>query len=138
MDANTVLNPDSRILETLAGLAGHHFRTWCYPTQAKILELMKRFTGRTMSARTLNRHLRALERDGHIRRIRRHVHDKRKGFLLRSTCYVIAGRFLSRVGRIIRAAARWAKTPDKSSAAIRLPYAAEHGKGYKSFIGQRR
>ncbi len=123
---NTVRNPDWRIIETLAGLAGHHYRTWSYPTQEKILELLKRFTGRVMSRRTLNRHLKALQDGGWLRRIRRHVHDRKRGFVLRSTCYVIAGRYAARIVRVIKAAWRTSQSPAKSTAAIHVPQVAQY------------
>lgn len=104
---DTVINPDTRIVEVLAGLAAHTFKTWCFPSQEKLLELLYKFTGRTMSRRTLNRHLAALERDGHISRKRRHIRDKKLGLILRSTLYTIGGRFMARIGRIVEASARW-------------------------------
>ena len=127
LDTNTVRNPDARLCETLAGLAAHHWRTWCYPSQEKLRELLQRFTGRRMSRRTLNRHLAGLERDGHIRRIRRHVRDKRLGLILRSTVYVIAGRYLARVQRLVAAAARWAKLASGFNPPQPVPIPAQHG-----------
>ena len=125
--ANTVRNPDIRIMETLAGLAGKYERSWCYPSQAKIVELLARFTGRRLSRRHLNRHLRALERDGMIRRIRRHVRDRSRGLLLRSTVYVLAGRWLARVRQLVNAAARWTKSAAKSVPSLPVPGAAQYG-----------
>ncbi len=127
-DTRTVKNPDSRICEVLAGLAAHHRRYWCYPSQTKICELLQRFTGRIMSKRTLNRHLAALERDGQIRRKRRHHHDKHRGMVLRSTLYTIAGRFLARIGRIVQAAARWRDRAAAAAQAPRVPETAQHNK----------
>jgi DNA-binding HxlR family transcriptional regulator len=141
---DAVKNPDSRICEVLAGLAAHTYRTWCYPTQDKLCELVKRFTGREMSRRTLNRHLAGLERDGQLKRKRRHVHDRHKGMVLRSTLYTIAGRFMARIGRIVTASKRWAEARKKSSAeapakfrnGIRVPSLAQYTnpslKGYRS------
>jgi len=126
MHENTVRIPDLRICDTLAGLAGHHARSWCYPSQAKILELLARFTGRTLSRRHLNRHLAALERDGMLRRIRRHVRDRTRGMLLRSTVYVLAGRYLARVRNLLRAAGRWAKNPRQINAPVPVPPPAQH------------
>jgi hypothetical protein len=100
---DAVQNGDSRILETLTGLAAHHGRTWCYPSQDTLLRLLKDFTGRAMHRRTLNRHLAALERDGYVRRIRRHMRAKDGSLWLRSTCYVLAGRWLARARRLFKA-----------------------------------
>ena len=125
---NTVINPDNKICEVLAGLAAHHWKTWCYPSQDKLCELLQRFTGRIMSRRTLNRHLNALERDGQLRRVRRHHHDPRRGMVLRSTLYVICGRFLGRMHRVVAAAKRFAKLPDRSHSGIRVPILAQYKK----------
>jgi hypothetical protein len=100
---NTVTNPDFRILEVICGLAGWHRKTYCFPTQEKLCELVKKFTGRSMSRRTLNRHLRALEQGQWLRRRRRHVYDKKRGFLLRSTLYVPMWRYCRRLERNARA-----------------------------------
>jgi DNA-binding HxlR family transcriptional regulator len=141
---DAVINPDTRICEVLAGLAAHTYKAWCFPTQDKICELLKRFTGRTMSRRTLNRHLAALERDGQLRRQPRHYRDKHKGMVLRSTLYVIAGRFMARIGRIVTASKRWAEARKKSNAenpaafrsGVRVPSLAQYKnpslKGYRS------
>ena len=126
MHLNTVRNPDIRIMETLAGLAGKYERTWCYPSQEKILELLRKFTGRALSRRHLNRHLRALERDGLIRRVRRHIRDKTRGLLLRSTVYVLAGRWLARVRQLVVAAARWAVNPHRIKPSLPVPQPAQH------------
>lgn len=144
--SDAVKNPDSRIVEVLAGLAAHTYKSWCFPSQEKIVELLKRFTGRVMSRRTLNRHLAGLERDGQIRRKRRHIRDKRLGMVLRSTLYTIGGRFMGRIGRIVDAAGRWrrmrqdAKKERDSARAqarsgVHVPYMAQYKKpslkGYK-------
>ena len=126
MHANTVRNPDIRIMETLAGLAGKFERTWCYPSQEKILQLLKRFTGRRLSRRHLNRHLHALVRDGLLRRIRRHVRERSGALRLRSTVYVIAGRWLARVRQLVNAAVRWASSPAKSTPPSPVPGPAQN------------
>ncbi len=141
---DAVINPDTRICEVLAGLAAHTFKTWCFPTQEKICELVYRFTGRKMSRRTLNRHLAGLERDGQLKRVQRHHHDKHRGMVLRSTLYVIGGRFMARIGRIVTASRRWAEArknfraadPLSSRSGVRVPSLAQHKnppyKGYTS------
>lgn len=125
---STVINPDTKICEVLAGLAAHNWKTWCYPSQLKLCELLQRFTGRVMSRRTLNRHLNALERDGQLRRVQRHHHDKQRGMVLRSTLYIIAGRFMARMHRIVAAARRFAKLPDRSRSGVRVPLSAQYKK----------
>lgn len=133
---NCVVNPDTRICEVLAGLAAHHRKTWCYPTQEKILQLLKQFTGRVMARRSLNRHLAALERDGQIRRIRRHHATKQHGWTMRSTLYVIGGRFLARMRRINQAVTRFlALGPNAVLSGIRVPGAAQYARSLaKAFV----
>ncbi len=134
--SRTVLNPDTRICEVLAGLAAHTYKTWCFPTQDKIRELLKRFTGREMSRRTLNRHLAALERDGQLTRKRRHIKHPKFGMVLRSTLYLIGGRFMARIGRIVTASKRWAEARASARSGVHVPLLAQHRnptfKGYKS------
>ena len=138
MHTNTVRHPDIRIMETLAGLAGHYARDWCYPSQEKILELLKRFTGRRLSRRHLNRHLRALVRDGLLRRIRRHVRARSGALRLRSTVYVLAGRWLARVRQLVNAAARWAHSPAKSMPPSPVPGPAHNGMTLQGLALRRR
>jgi len=87
-----VVTPDLRVISILTGLADHFGREWCKPNQDKICELMKRFHGRIMSRRNLNRHLGALERDGWIERIRRHRRARDGSLELHSTCYRLKRR----------------------------------------------
>lgn len=96
---NTVKHPDPRILGVITGLAAHYGKSHCQPTQATLLRLVEKFTGRTMSRRTLNRHLRTLENEQYIRRIRRHRRDPKRGFVMRSTCYVPMWRTCRRLAR---------------------------------------
>ena len=98
-----VKTADLRVLDTLQGLAAHHNRTWCYPSLAKIRELLLRHTGRQMSVRTLIRHLNQLVRQGYVKRIRRHKRARNGSLELHSTCYVIIGRAVHRAGKLLRA-----------------------------------
>lgn len=132
LSVNAVQNADSRILETLAGLAGHHGRTWCYPSQEKLLELLKRFTGRTMSRRHLCRHLKALERDGYLRRIRRHKRARNGSLWLRSTCYVLGGRWLCRAARLVKAVLKQRAGPKAPEALPAVTAPAQNAQGYRN------
>lgn len=138
----TVINPDTRICEVLAGLAAHHHKTWCFPTQQKLVELVKRFTGRVLCRRTLNRHLAGLERDGHIRRIRRHRAERGRGMTFHSTVYVIGGRYLARIRRIHEAVLRWLAIPDRATArlqsAIRVTGASQYARRVRAKVIARR
>lgn len=84
-----VRTPDMRILAVLWGLAGHIGRTWCHPSQGKLCELVAKRYRRGISRRHLNRHLGALERDGYIRRIRRHRRGPGGRIDMHSTAYAI-------------------------------------------------
>lgn len=103
-------NPDVRIIEVLAGLACRYNKSYSFPSQDKILELLRRHTGRLMSRRTLNRHLAALERDGWIRRLRRHRRGQSGRLELHSTLYHMLRRTAAWIHKLGRAAATWMKT----------------------------
>jgi DNA-binding transcriptional ArsR family regulator len=113
-------------METIQGLAARYGRTWCYPTQETLRELVRRFTGRTMSRRTLCRHLRALVEQGYLHRIRRHYRDPRRGFVMRSTVYEPALRWRARAGRLARAVARAAKSALESGRWCLVTNQAQH------------
>lgn len=89
---NETIKPDLSLVMILAGLAGHYNKHYCYPTQDKICSLLKRYYGRFMSRRTVNRHLAGLEAAGWIRRRRRHQLDKVRGWVFRSTLYTITNK----------------------------------------------
>jgi hypothetical protein len=91
-DDRTVRHADRSILGVLAGLAAHHGKSSCWPSQEKLAQLVEQRAGRRMSLRTLNRHLAALERDLFIRRIRRHRRARNGSLELHSTCYVLCER----------------------------------------------
>ena len=94
LGADYVRNPDLRILATIAGLAGRYATVWVKPSQRKILELMARRYRRTMTRRTLCRHLGAFELQGYFRRIRRHRRGPTGSLELHSTVYVLKHRAL--------------------------------------------
>ena len=110
-DPNAVKSPDHRVLSILIGLAGHYGRQYCFPSQAKILELVKGQLGRRMSRRTLCRHLKAFTRDGHIARIRRHKNDGRGRMAMHSTMYIIRRRAMIWLARLRHASAMFVQHP---------------------------
>jgi len=59
------------ILKLLTYLIKKSSKLYCYPTQAKILEILRAQYSCNMSRRTLNRHLRKLEDTNYVKRIRR-------------------------------------------------------------------
>ena len=77
------------LLTTLHGLMKYLDKGYCYPSQEKLLDLMKKKTGIDISRRTLNRWLRVVENHGLIVRKRRIKHDVRLGMLFKSTMYTI-------------------------------------------------
>ena len=62
---------DEKILLTLFALQEKHRKAYSFPSQLKILSLVRHFYGLTPSRRTLNYHLRALEDTGFLTRKRR-------------------------------------------------------------------
>jgi len=127
MPASTVAKPDLRVLTVLWQLAAHHGRVWCYPSQATITLLLRRFHARRMSRRTLNRHLRALVAAGYIERIRRHVKQHSGELLLRSTVYTLLPRARREIARTARAAYQLVKTGAKWLTYLAVPVVAQHG-----------
>jgi hypothetical protein len=126
---DAVRNPDTKICEVLAGLAAYHGRTWCYPSQPKVLELLQRFTGRRMSRRTLTRHVNGLVRDGHLVRVRRRKFDRVRGVIRASNLYHLAGRYLARLRRLVVAARAWFGGDPVAGASNGAPKMAQHVNG---------
>lgn len=106
-DPNAVANPDHRILYTLTGLAAHFGKGYCFPSQQKILALLAQRAHRSMSRRTLNRHLRALEARGLIVRRRRHERRRPHGFVLRSTLYSFTAMTYALMRHVARGSLLW-------------------------------
>lgn len=88
-----VRHPEMLILTVLSGVANKYNKGYCFPSQSKILELLRRY-GRQMSLRALNRHLAQLVRLGYIKRQRRHTYDSDRGYTFRSTYYQLKPRAL--------------------------------------------
>lgn len=94
MYPRAVLNGDYRIISLLCGLAGVHKKRYVFPSQEWILTKLSKFYARSMSRSTLCRHMAALERDGYLKRTKRHTSDKQGGILFRSTLYQITRKSL--------------------------------------------
>jgi len=77
------------ILCTINGLNRKHGKNYCYPSQNKLLLLMKKFYSVKRSRATLNRWLRVMENEGLIKRVRRHTKDKIRGYIFKSSLYSI-------------------------------------------------
>ena len=83
------------ILMTLVGVAKCHNKPYCYVSQNRQLELIKKFHSWNISRRTLNRRLKELEREGYFIRIRRHVKAIDGHLILRSTLYKFCGKLFN-------------------------------------------
>lgn len=104
--------PDLSLVPTLAGLASHYGKRYCYPSQDKIIELHARRTNVRRSRRTLNRHLAGLAGQGWIKRTRRHTRAPGRGFEFRSTLYTMtrrAYRWLATLAQAARDAIGWGR-----------------------------
>jgi len=89
------------ILLIIQGLSKYHGKKYCYPSQIKVMELLKNRVGIKISIATLNRYLRVIEDQGWIRRIRRIKRDPVKGMIFQSTIYIISKtgyRLLAKAG----------------------------------------
>jgi len=79
----------SAILEVLVSLQLKHGKSYCFPTQRKILELLKIYHGIDIHRRALNYHLADLVEAGLISRTRRIRKDRNGGLIFKSTLYFI-------------------------------------------------
>ena len=79
----------TEILSIINGLNGMFDKLYCFPSQIKIIDLLEKRYSVKRSRRTLNRHLKEMERIGFIERTRRHRRDKVKGMIFKSTLYKI-------------------------------------------------
>src|SRR5438045_744024 len=110
---NLTQRPDKDIVLTLAAVGAKYGKNYCIPSQDKLIELLARHQHRRMCRRTLNRHLNALERDGMIKRTRRHCADQRdprRGMVFRSTLYELtrrAFRWLASNAPAVARAVKW-------------------------------
>lgn len=95
-----------RLLAILTGLCAHVGKLYCFPSQEKILELLRKRYSVDMSRRSLNRHLGALARDFYIQRVRRHCQTRGatgRRLVLHSTLYKLTGRAMDFCNRYVRA-----------------------------------
>lgn len=75
------------ILCTLNRLQHKYKKDYCFPSQAKLLDLLWRWYGITYSRRTLNRRLSMLDKHCLISRTRRHKVSRVRGMEFHSTLY---------------------------------------------------
>jgi DNA-binding HxlR family transcriptional regulator len=79
----------SDILSSLHHVNKKYKKLYCYPSQIKILKLLKQYHKIKYSIATLNRRLRVIEDEGLIKRTRRSRNDKKLGKVFESTLYEI-------------------------------------------------
>lgn len=77
------------IMSILWGLSQKYRKGYSYPSQRKIIELLKKRYGIKISIATINRWLLKTEQAGYIKRTRRIRRDKHLGMVFKSTLYEI-------------------------------------------------
>lgn len=123
--ADYVDTADFRILLVLARLCTRHEKLYVYPKLQTIRELVFRFTGRSISERSLCRHLGALERDGWLGRQRRHETNRYGGLTLRSTLYMLTRRTVKWMRSLGTNLWAFSRPAAKSLIRVALPILAE-------------
>jgi len=83
---------DQKILEVFFYLCQQAKKDYCWPSQTGILRIMETVHGITISRRTLNYHLKGLESNGFIRRIRRIKRGTGGQISFNSTLYQILNK----------------------------------------------
>ena len=76
-----------QLLHALYAIAAKYGKSYCFPSQEKILELLKEHYDISISRRTLNRWLAFLEGEGYIFRTCRHSRGKDGQIHFQSTLY---------------------------------------------------
>jgi hypothetical protein len=87
-----------QLLHALYAIAAKYGKSYCYPSQEKLLELLKTHYDISISRRTLNRWLSFLEGEGYIFRTRRHSQGINGGVSFKSTLY----RFSKKALRLLK------------------------------------
>lgn len=77
------------VLHTVFRVQRKHQKDYSYPSQQKIIDLIKKFLGVKISRSTLNRWLRVAEDEKFVKRTRRIKKDKKRGTVFKSTIYKI-------------------------------------------------
>jgi hypothetical protein len=80
------------VLKTLLAVAKKFEKAYCYPSQARLLLLLRKYHKLRISRRTLNRYLRTLEGEHFFTRVRRHRQGKNGKMIFASTLYKLGGR----------------------------------------------
>lgn len=125
MSCDYVAKPDFRVLDVLARICTKYGKLYCYPSHRTIAELVFKFTGRSISTRSLCRHLGALERDGWIGRQRRHRTDLSGELELHSTLYLLSKRTVRWCRALASTVWNWSTAAAKSLIDYAVPVLAE-------------
>ncbi|MDP2946083.1 MAG: winged helix-turn-helix domain-containing protein [bacterium] len=80
------------IINTLFRIARKYQKAYCYPSQKRILGLLRKYRKLQISLRTLNRRLAELEEEGYFTRVRRHRAGPGGCMVFNSTLYKLGGR----------------------------------------------
>ena len=88
------------ILYTLAGVALKYNKGYCYPSQAHIMYLVKKWHKISMSRSTLNRILKEMEIEGWFERIRRHREGANGKILFGTTLYKLKAKVYKYLGSL--------------------------------------
>lgn len=85
----SVMEKAGIVLPLLHGLGKSFGKDYCYPSQKKILQLVKKRYGCHRCRRSLNYWLAAFTETGLLKRVRRHRNDGALGMIFQSTMYFI-------------------------------------------------
>ena len=81
---------DAAIVSTLESMIMFWKKRYCYPSQKTILKILEKNWNMSVCRRTLNYHLRFLERSGYIKRYKAHFRDEKTGLMVfRTTRYYV-------------------------------------------------
>jgi len=98
-----------RILETFFYLCQQSKKDYCWPSQLRLIEILNTVHGISISRRTLNYHLKALETNGFIRRIRRIKRGEKGQISFNSTLYCLLNKAKKVLKNLIRLVGRCRK-----------------------------
>jgi len=89
-----------QVLAVLGYLCRLHGRNYCFPSQEKIIKLLKEKYGVSYCRRHLNRILNAFEYGGYFKRIRRMQKGKDGGLVRNSTLYLLTSKAFKVLGKM--------------------------------------
>lgn len=87
-----MISQKEAIMKSLFHIARKYEKAYCYPSQIRILNLIRKHYGVRRSLRTLNRRLAEMQREGFFTRTRRHRRGKDNKMVFNTTLYRIGGK----------------------------------------------